>query len=114
MRQRMTSALVRLIAILTMAQAPARGGELAVPETRLGLRVAPLVLLGRPDVRADLQMTPEQEESARQTLEQLFSRALTLRGKPDTPEVIAARRGIDAAQQRWLVEHLSVTQQERL
>ena len=45
--------------------APASGDDVPVlADDRLGTRTAPLLLLTRPDVQADLKLTPEQVASA--------------------------------------------------
>lgn len=91
----------------------ALGAEPEYPSTRLGVRTAPLVLLSRPDVRAELALTPHQASSAEQTLAELHARAASLKGKTG-PEVVAARRAIDEAQQHWLETQLSAGQLTRL
>jgi hypothetical protein len=70
--------------------------------------------LSRPDVQADLRLSPDQAASARQAIHDIHARALALRGKSDTPDTIAARRAIDEAQLAWLGGQLDAAQQLRL
>ena len=79
-----------------------------------GVRVAPMLLLSRPDVRADLGLTADQVASASRVLDEIRSRARSIRGQGDTPEVVARRREIDEIQWRWLAEGLSDEQRARL
>src|SRR4051794_37060510 len=98
---------VLVIVLLGLALLPAAsGGEPPLPDSRLGVRTAPLLLLSRPDVRADLGLTSEQALSAERTITELYVQASTLKGKPDA-EVLAARRAIDEAQRRWLENQLT-------
>jgi len=105
-------------ALLSMAlsvpasgRAPSR--EEMVPDSRLGTRVAPLLLLGRPDVRADIGLSPEQEDRVRDTIAEIYARAVASRGKAGR-EAIDARRQIDEAQERSLDTLLDETQRARL
>ncbi len=100
-----------VLAGTAMSQAPAL--EQMVPDARLGTRVAPLLLLGRPDVRVDLGLSPEQEARARDAIADLYARALASRGKVGR-EALAARREIDEAQVRSLDNLLDETQRTRL
>lgn len=90
------------------------GGEYYLSDARLGEKTAPLLLLSRADVQADLGLTPEQTASAEATIDELYTRAESLRGKPNSPEVIAERRAIDTAQAHWIATRLSARQQDRL
>lgn len=90
-----------------------RGEGWVLPDSRLGVRTAPILLLTRPDVQADLKLSTEQVHSSRRVIDGLHEQAAVLKGKPDG-EVIAARRAIDEAQQRWLESQLSDPQRARL
>ncbi|HEU5115572.1 MAG TPA: hypothetical protein VFT74_02745, partial [Isosphaeraceae bacterium] len=81
--------------------------------SRLGIRTAPILLLTRPDVQTDLKLSTEQIHSSRRVIDGLYDQASALKGKPDG-EVIAARRMIDEAQQRWLESQLTDSQRARL
>jgi hypothetical protein len=84
-----------------------------LPETRLGVRTAPILLLSRPDVRADLGLSPELSVAADRELSALYVRAAQVKGKTG-PDAVQARRAIDDAHQRWLTANLSFAQRERL
>lgn len=99
-------------AALIAAAGPA--DDHVLPDGALGTRVAPMLLLSRPDVRTDLGLDPAQVESARATLADLWSRAKGLQGRGDGPEVVARRRAIDEIQWRWLDTHLADEQRRRL
>ncbi len=85
-----------------------------LPDSRLGHRTAPLLLLSRPDVRADLGLDPAQTAAAERAIGAIYPQANALRKKPNTEDTIRARRSIDHAMQDWIETHLSEAQQERL
>jgi hypothetical protein len=89
------------------------GGEWALPDSRLGVRTAPLLLLSRPDVQAELRLEPAQVAAAMKTINELTERAATLKGKTGA-SVIAERRAIDEAQVDWLSNYLTGNQLIRL
>jgi hypothetical protein len=109
-------AIFTLLAIVTIASqlrlAPARA-QSSLPDSRLGMRTAPLLLLSRPDVRADLRMDAKQAAEAEQEISALYVKAAALKGKSGA-EAVAARQQIDAEQQRWFETHLSESQYGRL
>jgi len=88
-------------------------GELEYPTSRLGVRTAPLLLLCRADVRAEVELTGQQATAAERVAAELHAKAAELRGKTGA-EVLAARRAIDEAQQRWIDTQLSDKQRTRL
>jgi hypothetical protein len=90
-----------------------RAGEWSLPDTRVGIRTAPLLLLSRPDVQADLRLEPVQISGIHDTINGLTRRALALRGKSG-PAVMTERRAIDEAQAEWLARNLSGNQLARL
>ncbi len=108
-----TSFLAALLIGTATCVGVAPGAEEPLPDHRLGLRTAPLLLLSRPDVRADLGLVPKQAVDAERMITDLFVMAVALRGK-NGPEVVAARREIDVAMQTWLETHLSEAQFKRL
>jgi hypothetical protein len=110
MRHAMTCAV--LVALVGATTLPAQGPGLS--DDRLGTRAAPLLLLTRADVRADLGLSSEQSAAADAAIRELYSRAQALRGQGNTPQVIAARKAIDEAGRDWIATHLSVEQQARL
>ena len=90
-----------------------KGGEWTLPDTRLGIRTAPLLLLSRPDVQADLRLEPGQVTDAQRTIDELTRRAAAVRGKSGAA-VVAERRAIDEAQVDWLSKNLTGNQLIRL
>lgn len=90
-----------------------RAGEWSLPDSRMGVRTAPILLLTRPDIRADLKLDAKQIAEAQRTIEELTRRATALRGKSG-PAVVAERRAIDEAQTQWLGTNLSGHQLDRL
>jgi hypothetical protein len=91
----------------------ARAGEWSLPDDRLGIRTAPLLLLSRPDVQADLKLDRTQVLAAQNMINELTRRAVALRGKTGSG-VIAERRAIDQTQLDWLGKNLTGNQLERL
>lgn len=100
-------------ALVLLSSESRAADEPEYPASRLGVRTAPILLLSRPDVRADLNLTPAQTASAERTMADLYVKAMALRGKTG-PEVLAARRAIDETQERWLNTELSAEQRTRL
>ena len=114
MRDGARRALAALL-LLSVAAIPASslGDDAPLPDSRLGIRTVPLLLLSRPDVRADLGLNPAQTAEARRAISELHAKAAALRGKTGA-EAIAARRAIDEEQRRRLEALLSPEQQDRL
>ena len=98
---------------LLHAQNTSHAGDWCLPDDRLGIRTAPLLLLSRPDVQADLRLERAQILGTQNTINELTRRALTLRGKTGAA-VVAERRAIDEAQLEWLSNNLTGNQLERL
>lgn len=97
-----------------VAAAPASfGEEWSLPDSRMGIRTAPILLLTRADVQADLGLDKAKIASARKAVDALTDRAQALRGKTGAA-VIDARREIDEAQAQWLRTNLSDEQLTRL
>jgi hypothetical protein len=90
-----------------------RAGEWTLPDDRLGIRTAPLLLLSRPDVQGDLKLDRAQILGAQNMINELTRRAAALRGRSGTA-VIAERRAIDEAQLDWLGKNLTGNQLQRL
>lgn len=83
------------------------------PDTLIGVRIAPLLLLCRPEIRADVGLDPRQTAELEGAIAALHPRAAALRGQTGTAAV-AARKAIDEAMQRWIDAHLSEAQRVRL
>lgn len=84
-----------------------------LPDDRLGLRVAPILLLSREDVIADLKLDRYQAAQAQQAIGELYEQAAALKGRREA-EVVEARRRIDQACAGWIQQWLSSEQQTRL
>jgi hypothetical protein len=87
--------------------------EWSLPDGRMGIRTAPLLLLTRPDVRSDVKLEAAQVASLHKTIDELSQRAQALRGKTGGT-VVAERRAIDDAQSQWLTANLTEQQFSRL
>jgi hypothetical protein len=110
----MSQGRVLVLAALTVLSAAAVPLAAApLPDSRLGVRTVPLLLLSRPDVQADLAMTPAQVAEAERAVAALHARASKIRGKTGE-EALAARRAIDEEQQHWIDTQLSETQRVRI
>jgi hypothetical protein len=96
-----------------LLDATGRAGEWTLPDNRLGIRTAPLLLLSRPEVDRELKLERSQILGARRMIDDLTRRAVALRGKTGAA-VIAERRMIDEAQLQWLSRNLTGNQLERL
>jgi hypothetical protein len=114
MRPVMATLIVRTAALGLIAwgaTAPARAG--GVPDSRRGLRVAPLLLLTRVDVRDELKLTPEQTADAERIISDVIDKGLSIVGKHDA-SAMTVRESIDHTSRTWLVERLSASQRTRL
>jgi hypothetical protein len=85
----------------------------SLPDSRLGIRTAPLLLLSRADVRADVGLDQAQIAEAGRALEELYAQAAELKGLSG-PEVLARKKSIDEAEQQWLQTKLTEAQRKRL
>jgi hypothetical protein len=108
--------LAALTLFLAGASLPRPGfaGPPPLPDYCLGMRIVPLLLLSRPDVRADVGLDEAQAADAERVMTELYLRAIALRGKKNDPEVLAARAAIDEAEERWLKSRLTDAQRKRL
>lgn len=109
--QAMLGMTVSLLTLLP--QARGQTTQWVLPDNRVGIRTAPLLLLSRPDIQADLQLERSQILGARNAIEDLTRRGMALRGKTGTG-VIAERRKIDEAELEWLGKNLTGKQLIRL
>lgn len=111
MRRRIASPLA--LALLLIARPPVAVGGEGLPDSRLGIRTAPLLLLSRGDVRDELKLTPEQVADSERTIADLHEKAAELKGRNDA-EAVAARGEIEAASRAWLLRALTPAQRDRL
>jgi hypothetical protein len=104
-----------LMAGASTASIPASSlaGPPPLTNDRLGIRTAPLLLLSRPDVRAEVGLDAAQAADADRALQELYDQAAALRGKRGA-EMNDKKRAIDEAEQRWLETRLSEAQRKRL
>lgn len=102
-----------LVVSFAIAAPTSFGEEWSLPDSRMGIRTAPILLLTRADVQADLGLDEARIASARKAVDGLTDRAQALRGKTGAA-VIDARREIDEAQAQWLRTNLSDEQLTRL
>src|SRR4051812_7930482 len=107
------NALVCSFFVSGLVPAGVNGGEWMLPDSRVGVRTAPLLLLSRPDVQVDLRLEPGQVSDAQRMIDDLTKRAASLRGKSGAA-VLAERRAIDEAQVDWLSKSLTGNQLIRL
>lgn len=113
-RARFPSGLgLAVVLSLAVATTPGRSEDWSLPDARMGIRTAPILLLSRPDVQADLKLDEAKIASARKAIDELTNRAQALRGKTGAA-VIDERRAIDEAQGAWLRTNLSDDQLTRL
>src|SRR4051794_11395527 len=100
MRQATITLRAPLWALLVLGGS-AFGGDSSLPDSRHGVRTAPLLLLTRPDVRADLRLDASQTGAAEEAIRGLYAKAQAIKGMKDE-KAVAARRAIDLEQQKWL------------
>jgi hypothetical protein len=115
MRSGMAFVLLQTLTVATVvltgtARAVAEDG---VPLVRLGLPIAPILLLTREDVRQELQLTQEQVTAYERAVAEIYRQASALRGRKDD-QAITARKAIDDRSVAWLTQSLSIAQRDRL
>jgi len=89
----------------------ARGAEPL--DDRLGIRTAPIFLLTRSDVQADLKIDPKLAAACQRVAASLRHKASALKGSK-VPAMVGARRAIDEEMSQWLITNLSAEQLDRL
>jgi hypothetical protein len=109
------STLVALVGLSLgfVACSSALAGVPPLPDEARGTRVAPLLLLSRPDVRAELNLSPEQAADAEKAIEDLHQKAVAIKGRKDKA-AIELRRLVDEGQKQFLDEKLTPDQRDRL
>ena len=84
-----------------------------LPDDRMGVRTAPILLLSRDDVATELKMTPEQRKKTWEKIADLGRQAAELKGRNDN-DSMKLRRTVDQSQLEWLRAELSPEQLARL
>ena len=113
MRHGATPILAALLIGVAMSPRACRADPQPLPDSRLGIPTAPLLLLSRPDVRADIGLDPKQAEAAERAITELYARASSvkqMKGK----QASVARREVNDAMLRWLQTWLTDAQRSRL
>lgn len=118
MRHRLTVVpvgLVLAVAAMMGAGGPSdpRSRAESLLDERFGTQIAPIYLLLRADVQADLKLEPRQIAAARNLAASLMERGRRLRGMPEQA-ARTERLDIDEQMAGWLRHALSEAQQERL
>lgn len=115
MRHGMTMAPAGLVLALALVAAGPENpaSEMAMLDGLFGCRTAPILLLTRPDVQAELRLEPRQISGARNVIARLRERGAGLIGKTG-PAAVAKRGQIDDEMIRWLTSTLTAEQLERL
>jgi hypothetical protein len=115
MRHGSTVALAALAWALAVTGAgpDAASDEVTVLDDRFGHRIAPILLLARPDVQQDLKLDAHQILGARTAIARLIERGLLLK-KQSGPPVLAGRKAIDDEMASWLARYLKSEQRDRL
>jgi hypothetical protein len=112
-RRVLLALLAFTIGLSPAAWAWAADGPAPLPDDRLGIRTAPLLLLSRADVRADVGLDATQAADSERALAELYHQAAALRGKRG-PEARVTQRAVDDAAKLWLETKLSDAQRKRL
>jgi hypothetical protein len=82
-------------------------------DDRLGIRTAPIFLLTRSDIQADLKIDPKLAAACEHVAASLRHKASALKGVK-IPGMVAARRAILEEMSQWLITNLSPEQLDRL
>lgn len=90
-----------------------RAAAWQLPDDRIGVRTAPILLLSRDDVATDLKLTDEQRGKAWDMIADLGRQAAELKGRDDK-DALVLRRKIDQAQLEWIARELTPEQAARL
>jgi hypothetical protein len=102
-----------LLLWLAVLAGSTQSAEESVPDSRIGTRTAPLLLLSRSDVRRELRLSEKQVVEAERAVATLHAQAARLRGQKGEA-IQEARKRIDLEQEQWLHTHLTPPQLERL
>ena len=96
-----------------VADGPAPAVGWILPDQSRGFRVAPLLLLSRPEIQAELRMKPDQVADAERVIADARHKATQLRRRTDQAAV-ELRRAVDDEQRTWLETKLTEDQVGRL
>ncbi|WP_435008474.1 hypothetical protein P12x_005682 [Tundrisphaera lichenicola] len=99
--------------VLSMVSTPAQAAGWTLPDESRGHRIAPLLLLSRPDIRDDLQLPAAMVTEVDRAIDDLFTKAAALKGQTGDA-AIEGRRAVDEGERVWLETRLSPEQRERL
>jgi hypothetical protein len=105
-------AALLLFTAIALEPTPSRAGPPPLTDDRLGIGTAPLLLLSRPDVRAEVGLDASQAADADGTLNELYQQALALKGQHGQEER-NRKRAIDEAGELWLQTRLTEVQRKR-
>jgi hypothetical protein len=109
-----TRARLALVSFLFVGlSTTSRADSEALPDDRLGTRLAPILLLSRADVRTDLRLDAKQTASAEQAIAHVHARAEALKGRT-REQSIEGRKAINEAERLWFEQNLTTAQQNRL
>lgn len=97
-----------------LAQGAADEKPWSLPDERFGVRTAPVLLLSRPDVQAELALSPKQIRQSEKAIRRLWEQAYAVRDQPNDLAGQRVREALNEAQERWISESLSGVQQARL
>ena len=92
---------------------PAPTPAWSLPDASRGHRVAPILLLSRPEIQAELRLKPDQAAAAARVIADARRKAAQLKGRTDQAAV-ELRRGVDEEQRAWLETKLTEDQVGRL
>ena len=104
---------------LVFSTGPIRAGseptaeQWVLPDWSQGFRVAPILLLSRDDVRAELRMKPDQVADAARVIADARHKANSLAGQSGEG-IVDLRQKVDEEQRAWLETKLTEDQVERL
>lgn len=84
-----------------------------LPDDRMGIRTAPILLLSRNDVAEELHLTADQRKKTWEKIADLGRKAAELKGRGDN-DSMALRRSVDQSQLQWLRAELTPEQLARL
>jgi hypothetical protein len=112
--RRFPAARLLMFLSIALARDPAssRAGPPPLTDDRLGIGTAPLLLLSRSDVRAEVGLDASQAADADRTLNELYQQALALKGQHGQEER-NRKRAIDEAGEQWLQTKLTEAQRKR-